>query len=184
MDKSQIPYVIIGCIGFVIGMKIFSGMLFVWWDELFRGKKIEKNMDNLDEVIEARKLLLRKSPHPEKKINHNTSKEKIKDAKALEMETDPESQKRKAILHKIYDKKLTRLKDESDYDFFSRVLHLPKDPSTEEIKKAYKDKAKEFHPDRFDFSLFDKKTKEKLQNKVHENFLVIQQAYDYLKKTG
>jgi DnaJ-class molecular chaperone len=76
------------------------------------------------------------------------------------------------------------LKDETDYDFYSRILGLLKDSKTEDIKKAYKEKAKEFHPDRFDFSLFDKKTKEKLQHKVHENFLVIQKAYDYLKKAG
>jgi tRNA G37 N-methylase Trm5 len=129
-------------------------------------------------------MLLRKSPIPEKKAIPNKTTEKNENVKALEMDTDPESQKRKAILHQIYDKKLARLKDESDYDFYSRILLLPQDPSNEQIKKAYKEKAKEFHPDRFDFSLFDKKTKDKLQHKVHENFLVIQKAYDYLKKTG
>jgi hypothetical protein len=183
MDKSHIPYVILGCIGFVFAMKIFSGMLFVWWDELFRGKKIEKNMDNLDEIIEARKLLLRKSSDIDQRIVQKANPIKV-DAKALEMESDPESKKRKEILHQIYDKKLSRLKDETDYDFFIRILNLKKESSTDEIKKAYKEKAKEFHPDRFDFSLFDKKTKEKLQKKVHENFLVIQKAYDYLKKAG
>jgi DnaJ-domain-containing protein 1 len=164
-------------------MKVFSGMLFVWWDELFRGKKIEKNMDNLDEIIEARKLLLRKNPDSKENIIQKSNQNKL-ETKKLEMETDPESQKRKEILHQIYDKKLTKLKDETDYDFFIRVLNLKKESSSDEIKKAYKEKAKEFHPDRFDFSLFDKKTKEKLQKKVHENFLVIQKAYDYLKKAG
>ncbi|MFZ4714356.1 MAG: J domain-containing protein [Bacteriovoracaceae bacterium] len=184
MDKSHIPYVIVGCVVFVFVMKALSGLLFVWWDDMFRGKK-DKHFDDLDELIEARKLLMKKSEPVQfgNQAQHNQGQKKTK-LSALPEETDPASLKRKAILHQIYDLKMGRLKDEQDLDYYARILMLPKTANSEAVKKAYKERAKECHPDRFDLTSFDTKTQEKLKTKIHENFVVIQKAYDYFKKAA
>ena len=57
------------------------------------------------------------------------------------------------------------------------VLGVSEDMSLEEIKKIYRKKRKEFHPD----SLISKGLPEELINKAKEKFIEIQEAYEAIK---
>ncbi len=180
MDKGMIPYVILGCVALMIAVKIFSGMIFTMYEDFFMGKK-EKNVDNLDDLIKARAMLMKKAEPAATKGEGSVKKP---DLKLVEEATDPESKKRKEILHQIYDLDVKRFKDEADDAYYARILKLPSAFTTDAVKKAYKERAKACHPDRFDLKSFDEKTQKKLKTKIHENFLIIQKAYDHFKKAA
>jgi hypothetical protein len=165
----------------MIGVKIFSGMIFTMYEDFFMGKK-EKNVENLDDLIKARMLLMKKADPIS--TNKGEGGAKKPDLKLVEEATDPESKKRKEILHQIYDLDVKRFKDEADDTYYARILKLPAAFNQEAVKKAYKERAKACHPDRFDLKTFDEKTQKKLKAKIHENFLIIQKAYDHFKKAA
>jgi hypothetical protein len=71
--------------------------------------------------------------------------------------------------------------------FVELVKLLNREPINEDIKsikKCFNKKAKEYHPDSFDLSSFDPKLRIKLSEKIHKNYIVIQKAYEYFKKSA
>ena len=57
-----------------------------------------------------------------------------------------------------------------------KILEIPSDATDSQIKKAYRDKVKKYHPDRI------KTEDEALKKGAQQKFIQIQEAYEALKK--
>ena len=173
-------------LGAVFTAKYFSGHLYNLLDSfLFRAK--DKRDPSLDEMIDHKHREmggkgLRRAGQGSGDERRETGAPGPEELLRLSEDLSPEAQERKLILHKIYSFDARRMPSESEKDYFLRLLN-EREPITQDIlKKAYKKKARELHPDTFDLNLFDPKMKKKLSIRIHENYLWIQKAHDYLKK--
>ena len=173
-------------VGAVFTAKYFSGHLYNLIDHLiFRTK--DKRDPSLDELIDKKQremggLGVRRAsqaPQDERREKGAPGPEELL---RLSEDLSPEAQQRKLILHKIYSFDTRKLPSETEENYYLRLLNERAPFDKEELKKAFKKKARELHPDTFNLSLFDQKMKKKLTTRIHENYLCIQKAYDYLKK--
>lgn len=166
-------------VGVVIGARFFANAAFAWIEEfLFNKSKDEKNLDDL--IRSKRYGMGDVSEKERKKISAEPSPKE----RPLELgrEVDPREADKAAMMHRIYDLVIKRGAQESEEDFYLRLLGLSKSDSPEIIKRAFKQKAKEFHPDMFVLDGFDGKTRKRLEARIHENYVMIQKAHDFLKK--
>lgn len=182
-NKVQLALILVGvAITLVFFSRSIGTFLFHWMDE-FLTKKSQKGFDNFDEVVESRKKLFEKTHRSVKAATaEKTSATEKVQQKLLEEANDEASLKRKEMVKRIYGLEVKRLGGENDFAYYSRFLKLKDDFSKDDLKKSYKELAQLYHPDKFDLSDFDEKTKKKLASKAHENFVLVQKAYDYLKK--
>ncbi len=180
MDKQTlITYGLIS-LGIVLGARFFANALFVWIEGFFLGKKPERSLDDMVRARLRAMGVMPKSPPPTATL---PSPEKEIGATALlPEEEDPEAQKRKALLRRIYELDLKQLPGESAEAFARRVLGVGPAAASDEIKRAFKTKSKELHPDTFRHEGFDAKTRAKLEARVHANYLAVKQAYETLTK--
>lgn len=178
-NKIQLALILVGvAITLVFFSRSIGAMLFHMMDE-FLTKKSQKGYDNFDDVVEARKKLFEKN----RPAVREAQKEKQQtEKKLLEEATDEASLRRKDTVKRIYGMENKRHPQENDFTYYSRFLKLKDNFNKEDLKKSYKELAQLYHPDKFDLSDFDEKTKKKLSVKTHENFVMIQKAYEYLKK--
>jgi len=171
----------------VLTARYFSGHLYNLLDHfMFRTK--DKRDPSLDEMIDQKHREfggygLRKSAGSSQ-ADERASKGAPDKEELLRLNEDlsPEAQQRKLILQKIYSFDGRRLPSETEKNYYLRLLNEREPLNMEILKKAYKKKAREFHPDTFDLSLFDAKMKKKLSSRIHENYLHIQKAHEFLKK--
>jgi hypothetical protein len=187
LDVQQLMTYAGVALGAVLTARYFSSHLYNLLDHfLFRTK--DKRDPSLDEMIDQKHREfggygLRKSgatPLADERRSKGapTPEELLR----LTEDLSPEAQQRKLILQKIYSFDSRRMPSETERNYYLRLIN-ERDPLTMEIlKKAYKQKAREFHPDTFDLALFDEKMKKKLRARIHENYLHIQRANEYLKK--
>lgn len=172
--KQETLYILIGTAIVVVFLsKSIASILFNKMDEFFVKKKELKGFDDIDSVIEARTMLMRNGV-----AASTTSEKKAPEALKIEQIQTPEEKKRIEIMKRIYAFDKLKISGEAEIDYYKRILGICENS---DLKKNYKQMCKVFHPDRFDLRLFDQKTKDKLTKKIHENFLLIQKAYDYLK---
>lgn len=171
----------------VLTARYFSGHLYNLLDHfLFRTK--DKRDPSLDEMIDQKHREfgghgLRKSgATPLADERHSKGAPNAEELLRLTEDLSPEAQQRKLILQKIYSFDSRRMPSETEKNYYLRLLSEREPLTVEILKKAYKKKAREFHPDTFDLKLFDEKMKKKLKARIHENYLHIQKANDYLKK--
>ena len=78
----------------------------------------------------------------------------------------------KGLYHELYDKYVGKIMDAYD------ILGVTKDMTLNEIKKVYRIKRKEFHPD----ALISKGLPEELIEKAKEKFIEIQAAFEIIEK--
>lgn len=182
-NKLQLALILIGvAITLVLFSRSIGTYLFHLMDE-FLTKKSQKGYDNFDDVVEARKKLFEKTHSAVKAAKQEKEKATEKaQQKLLEEANDEASLKRKEMVKRIYGLEVKRLMGENDFNYYSRFLKLKDNFNKDDLKKSYKELAQLYHPDKFDLSDFDEKTKKKLAAKTHENFVLVQKAYDYLKK--
>ncbi len=187
IDTQQILTYAGIALGAVLSAKYFSGHLYTLLDHfLFRTK--DKRDPSLDEMVDRKKREmgvqgLRKSSSGAL-LDERASKGAPDKEELLRLSEDlsPEAQQRKLILQKIYSFDSRKIPSETDLDYYLRLLNERPPITLEILKKAYKKRAKELHPDTFDLSLFDPKMKTKLTKRIHENYLHVQKAHEYLKK--
>ena len=171
----------------VFAAKYFSGHLYNLLDSfLFRAK--DKRDPSLDDLIDQKHREfggygLRKSSGsslPDERRNKGAPD--AEELLRLSEDLSPEAQQRKLILQKIYSFDSRRLPSETEKNYYLRLLNEREPLTLEVLKKAYKKRARELHPDTFDLALFDEKMKKKLKARIHENYLHIQKANEFLKK--
>lgn len=177
MTKDQIITYLFISFGMVLAARLFGTMISAWMGDIF-SKKDTKSLDEL--IHEQRNFVggVRATTAPPHK---ESSKE---DLLQIERTLTPEEEKKSKILHRIYDFDYKKKPEEEQQVFFRRVLGVQEGETVEMIKKNYREKSKDFHPDRFDLSLFDKKMKKKLEERIHQNYLVVQKAYQVLLKSA
>lgn len=183
-NKTQLTVILVMiAITVVFFSRSIGQFLFHWFDEFLskKNQRDKKGYDNFDDVVEARKHLFEKN-RPQKKTETGNKSKKGEEPKLLEEATDEASLKRKEIVKRIFGFETKRFREENDLVFYSRILKLKDNFNKDDLKKSYKDLAQIYHPDKFDLVDFDDKTRKKLSAKAHENFLMVQKAYDYLKK--
>jgi hypothetical protein len=179
MDKEKLATYAVIAVGLVLGGRYVANLLFAWFDTLLLRKK-EQNYRTLDELIDAKTRQLGGRPkvaEVERPLLSGGAP-----APQLEEKTGPEEEQRKLTLHRIYDLETKRGQQESEEAYYLRIMNMKQLEKPEILKRAYKLRSKEFHPDRFNLDLFDAKTKKRLAARVHENYLLVQTAYAYLKK--
>jgi hypothetical protein len=185
MDKKQI--IIYAAISFtvVLAGAIMAKALFAWLEQYLFGRKRERDL-SLDELIQREERLMTqgKGRPSGRAMAPKDFKENVEDKVAglLEETTDPKELDKKKILKRIYLFDPKRLGAETEEQFYWRILGLKNAPTTEDLKKSFKTRAKEMHPDSFQLNDFDAKTKKRLEKRIHENYLLIQKAHDVLKK--
>lgn len=81
-------------------------------------------------------------------------------------------ERRWGIIYKVLPKKQKRL----IYSYFYNVLGLDTSAATDEVKKAYREKAQQFHPDKF----FNASNQEK--EIAEKKFREIKDAYEHIMK--
>jgi hypothetical protein len=173
MQTHLIVGVLISFLLVLLGRKL-ALIFFNLFEKRFFEHYIRKDK-SLEELIRAKefeygKVRVIPTPGPQKEVE------------LIEGPKDPQDEARKVILHKIYNDAFQKKKSESDRDFYIRILNLTTLFKPDDLKRAYKKKSKEFHPDCFDVSLFDAKTQLRLKSRIHQNYLVIQSANNYFKK--
>ena len=186
MDKKQIIIYAAISLAVVLAGAIMAKSLFAWLEQYLFGRKRERDL-TLDELIEKEERLMTqgKGRASGKAMAPKDFKEKTEDKTAglLEETTDPKELERKKILQRVYLFDPKRLGAETEEQFYLRILGLKNVINAEDLKKAFKTRAKEMHPDSFQLNDFDAKTKKRLEKRIHENYLLIQKAHDVLKKT-
>ena len=179
MDKEKLVTYAVIAVGLVLGGRYVANLIFAWFETLMLSKK-EQDYRTLDELIDskARQLGGRpKVPEVERSLLTGGTP-----TAQLEEKTGPEEEQRKLILHRIYDLETKRGQQETEEAYYLRIMNMKHRESAEILKRAYKLRSKEYHPDRFNLDLFDGKTKKRLAARVHENYLLVQTAYGFLKK--
>ena len=185
MDKKQIIIYAAISLAIVLAGAIMAKSLFAWLEQYLFGRKRERDL-TLDELIEKEERLMTggKGKVSGRAMAPRDFKEKTEDKTAglLEETTDPKELERKKILQRVYLFDPKRLGAENEEQFYLRILGLKNVINAEDLKKAFKTRAKEMHPDSFQLNDFDAKTKKRLEKRIHENYLLIQKAHDVLKK--
>jgi len=180
MDKQKLVlYAVIALASVFVARYLASGV-FAWFDGYFF-KRHRKQDPSLDELIDEEYLKLSGG---RRRVSGQAVAPRIKSVAAPELEApeDPAAEARKALLKRIYDFSYKRMTDESEEKFYLRVMDMKSRETPEILKRAYKLRSKEFHPDRFNLDGFDAKTKKRLEARVHENYLLVQAAYQFLKR--
>lgn len=185
-NKTHLALILVTvAITLVFFSRSIGQFLFHLFDQ-YLSKKSQTSYDDFDQLVEDRKKLFSKNTTAPQRRNESHSPpgapKKTESPKLLEEATDEASIKRKETVKRIYGLENKRLPQENDFVYYSRFLKLKDNFSKEDLKKIYKELALLYHPDKFDLTGFDDKTKKKLAAKTHENFLLVQKAYDYLKK--
>lgn len=164
----------------VLGGAFGAKMLFAWLDEYLFGKKREQG---LDEMI-AQKLSSMGAKPTRKTEALGQRQEAKEDPRQLadQRPEDPEEAKRKEILQRIYHFDGKRGQGEAEETYYLRLLGLRSFENVEQVKRSFKQRAREFHPDLFPLALFEKSLQKRLAKRVHENYLLLQKAQDYFAK--
>lgn len=181
MDKQKLATYAMISVGVVLIAR-FGGTLFFNLLDTYLFRKKDRRDPSLDELIDNEYLKLsggRGKPSGQAVMPRLKKGQKPQE---LPQPDDPAVDAKKAILHRIYDVELKRGSGESEEAFALRVLGLKERESQETLKRAFKIRSKELHPDRFNLDAFDGKTRQRLGKRVHENYLQVQAAYQYLKK--
>ena len=179
MDKEKLATYAAIAVGLVLGGRYVANLIFAWFDTLMLQKK-EQNYRTLDELIDSKARQMGGRPRAPEVAR--TLLEGGTPAPQLEEKTGPEEEQRKLTLHRIYDLETKRGPQESDEAYYLRIMNMKQLEKPDVLKRAYKLRSKEYHPDRFNLELFDAKTKKRLAARVHENYLLVQNAYTFLKK--
>ncbi len=180
MDKQKLATYAMISIGIVIVARLGGQAFFQLLDHYLFRKKDRKD-PSLDELIDHEYLKLSGGLKPSGKAVMPRLKQGQKSPELVAPE-DPAADAKKALLHRIYDFEFKRTADESEEKFYLRVLGMRERETAENLKRAFKIRSKELHPDRFNLDAFDNKTKKRLAQRVHENYLLVQHAYQFLKK--
>ena len=182
-NKTHLALILVTvAITLVFFSRSIGQFLFHLFDQ-YLSKKSQTSYDDFDQLVEDRKRLFSKNSTAPQRRNENPGPPKRTESpKLLEEATDEAGVKRKETVKRIYGLENKRLPQENDLVYFTRFLKLKDNFSKEDLKKTYKELAQLYHPDKFDLTGFDEKTKKKLAAKTHENFVLVQKAYDYLKK--
>lgn len=174
MSKEDLIKYGLMSVGIVLGARFFANALFAWVERLFVGKSAEEK--TLDDLIKSKRFsmgaLSEKAAPP---TAQQTPKE-------LGQQLDPMEEKKRAIMHRIYDLDIRRGQQESVKAYHLRLLGLSKVETPEQLKKAYKQRAREFHPDTFALVDFEQRTRKRLEARIHENYVAIQRAYEFFSK--
>ncbi len=181
MDKEKLATYAAIALGLVLGGRYVANLIFAWFETLMLEKK-EQNYRTLDELIDSKARQMGGRPkvaEVERSLLTGGTP-----APQLEEKTGPEEEQRKITLHRIYDLETKRGQQESEEAYYLRIMNMKQKEAPEILKRAYKLRSKEYHPDRFNLDLFDGKTKKRLAARVHENYLLVQNAYGYLKKNS
>lgn len=183
MSKDDIIKYAVLAFGIVLLGRFFADAIFAWiGDLLFKKSSDEKTLEDL---IRSKKYSMGYLSEQEQlRINIPSSKEQSSKPQAsIKHEISPMELKKREIMHRIYDLELRRMTGESIESYNMRLVGVIKLESEEQLKKAYKTQAKKYHPDMFALGDFDPKAKRKLETRIHENYLAIQKAHDFLKKS-
>ena len=160
--------------GLVLAGRFFANGLFAWIEGLFVRKGADEK--SLDDMIRAKRYSM--GGLSEKEAVKVPSK---KPNPQIEQTVDPVELQKRELMHRIYSLDLKRGPQESPEAHALRILGLTQMEPLEQIKRAFKRKARDFHPDMFVLNDFDKRTKKRLDGRIHENYVAIQKAYDFLK---
>lgn len=183
MSKDDIIKYAALAFGIVLAGRFFADAVFAWiGDILFKKSSDEKNLEDL---IRSKKYTMGSLSESEQlRINSPLEKEaKTKPPLQIDHEISPLELRKREIMHRIYDLELRKLNGETVEAYNLRLIGLTKLESHDQLKKAYKVLAKKFHPDMFALGDFDPKAKRKLEARIHENYVAIQKAHDFLKKS-
>jgi hypothetical protein len=175
INLENLPTVLVGVIGGFIFIKLLAAYLHTKLQERFHQK--DHSYEDFDKVVEARKLLFKKH---EKTFTQSSSK-KGNDPEQLKEPDDPEYLKKKSILELVYQFETRAKPQESELQFFRRILTLKEHYDESDLKQSYRKLIQIYHPDKIDLKDFDKKTKSKLEKRIHENFTLLKKAHDRLK---
>lgn len=179
MDKEKLVTYAVIAVGLVLGGRYVANLIFAWFETLMLQKK-EQDYRTLDELIDSKARQM--GGRPKVAGVERTLLTGGGAAPQLEEKTGPEEEQRKLTLHRIYDLETKRGQQESEEAYYLRIMNMKQLEKPDILKRAYKLRSKEYHPDRFNLDLFDAKTKKRLAARVHENYLLVQNAYGYLKK--
>jgi hypothetical protein len=183
MDRDKILTLVGVSVALVLVGSLIGKALFAWLDTyLFRRK--DQRDPTLDELIDHEFTRLGGKPRATGAAFAPRIKRTEEKAAAIEAPHDPLEFEKKEMLQRIYGFDFKRLQGESDEAFYLRVLDMKVREKPEVLKRAYKLRSKELHPDRFKLDIFDAKTKKRLAARVHENYLLVQKAYEHFKKTA
>lgn len=180
MSKEQLINYGLLSFALILGGRFIGAAIHAWVDEFFSRSK-EKRTHSLDDLIRSRETLYGAR---QSKLSAIGFSEKPTEETPLSIDdsTDPEELSRRQIMRRVYAFDRPIHPHESEKDQALRLLGLTDMVERAELKRAFKTQAKNFHPDCFDLSLFDGKTKKRLAARIHENYLSIQKAHEYLKK--
>lgn len=166
--------------GVVLGASFFAKALFAWIEDLlFKKGRDEKSLEDL---IRSKRYSMGGLSEKEIKLSQLAEKKGPRTAEIADLrEEDPREVRKREIMHRIYDLDPKRATQESELAYHLRLLGLRTLESEEGLRRAFKQRAKEFHPDMFVLTDFDKKVQKRLAGRIHENYVAIQKSYDYLK---
>lgn len=184
MDKKQLLIYAALSLGLVIAGALLAKSAFAWFEHYLFGRK--KPEPTLDELIDQEELLLRggrPKPSGRAMAPRDFKTAGTEEAKPmLEDTTDPAELEKRKIMKRAYLFDPQRLPTEPERTYYLRILGLKPEASVDAIKSAYRARSKDMHPDRFQLNAFDPKTKKRLEKRVHENYVLIQKAHDFLRK--
>ena len=183
MDREKILTLLAVSLGLVLVGSLAGKMLFSWLDTFFYRRK-DKLDPTLDELIDHEYTRLGGKPRASGEAFAPRIKKVADKVEALDAPHDPLESERKMILQRVYAFDFKRGQSESEEAFYLRVLDMKVRERPEVLKRAYKLRSKEFHPDRFKLDIFDTKTRKRLEGRIHENYVLVQQAYSAIKKLG
>ena len=162
--------------GVVLGARFFANAIFAWIEGLFIRKSSDEK--GLDELIKSKRYSMgalsdKRTPAQQQP---KTRPQEITEA------LDPAEEKKRATMHRIYDLEIRRGKQESEEAYHLRLLGLVRVEPADSMKKAFRQRSKEFHPDMFALMDFDDRTRKRLEARIHENYVAIQRAYEFFSK--
>lgn len=184
MDKKQL----LMYAGLSLGLVIVGGLLaksaFAWFEQYLFGRK--RPEPTLDELIDQEELLLRggRPKASGRALAPRDFRSPASDPAPplLEDTADPVELEKRKTMKRAYLFDPQRLPTEPERTYYLRILGLGPEASLDEIKSAYRARSKDMHPDRFQLEAFDAKTRKRLEKRVHENYVLVQRAHDFLKK--
>ncbi len=182
MDKQFLLYCLGASVAVVVAGRWAANAVFPWLDGLW-GRENRRGDPGLDELIQARLREWGKAPTRSPLIARPSEEEQATTARQA-LEAPPETAEQLAerqTLQRIYAFDGKRHTDESEAAHARRLLGLAEAHTPQQLRQAFKDHAKKFHPDTFRLDVFPAPLRKRLAARVHANYLAIQQAHDRLR---
>jgi hypothetical protein len=185
MNSISLVQIGLMTITLVFGGRILGVLLHQLIEKYFNQKSHFKDHQSLDDFLLSKNFEMKyRQMRSQYSVEAKKEEPPPSEPLLIENELSPQEKKQKQMMARIYHFNPKRLTGEDDTQYNARILELENSKDIKSVKKSFNKKAKEYHPDSFDLSGFDPKLRQKLSDKIHKNYIVIQKAYEYFKKSA